>query len=654
MENYRVLKVVGKGSFGKAVLARRKADNLQVIVKKIPMASLTAKEIEETENEVKCLAALQHPYIVPYYDSFKEKNAMHIVMGYADGGDLKKKIESQRGVHFKEDQILDWFVQISLALKHLHDRKMMHRDLKTENVFMTASNICLLGDFGIAKVLEHTMAMAATSCGTPIYMSPEVCQDQPYNVKADIWSMGAILYEMANLQYCFMGRNMKELIFKIVRAKYDPIKARYSQNLKALVGQLLAVEPEERPAIGDVLGRGFIRGRVGRLLTNKQIREEFGSGGHAPLDLDKVQVGGVDGAPAKGAGKGAPLQKRRSQSVDAGGSDKAQTPAERRAQRRMSAAAPPPAAPEPRKTSQPRGSQFPWQAAQQRAPAARAGGQPAAVLKKKGSRATFAPGAVAGAGAGAGVRRVASEYGMNAGLSAAEKRAQNRRQSSAAALGGKAGLGAGSRGESMGRLNSVDDLAEGDEDDEIVVVQQHSNFNLDSPSDGGENMAALRAELAAKGLECAQLRQTLQQTQGRVQQTETKLRVAQDKLQELDRLLKTQRLKATAKPNAGGGITIAANPDHVEAASQLQQVLEQAAKLVQKLQSSQTDGSGGGGADAGWDAIANIASVAVAQVASAADVAADAGRNLRVATSTNASARGPSRSPGGKATIADV
>jgi NIMA (never in mitosis gene a)-related kinase len=618
MENYRVLKVVGKGSFGKAVLSRRKVDNLQVIVKKIPMASLTAKEIEETENEVKCLAALQHPYIVPYYDSFKEKNAMHIVMGYADGGDLKKKIEGQRGVHFKEDQILDWFVQISLALKHLHDRKMMHRDLKTENVFMTASNICMLGDFGIAKVLEHTMAMAATSCGTPIYMSPEVCQDQPYNVKADIWSMGCILYEMANLQYCFMGRNMKELIFKIVRGKFDPIKARYSQNLKGLVGQLLAVEPDDRPVIGDIVGRGFIRGRVGRLLTNKQIREEFGSTGHAPIDLDKINVGGVDGAPAKAASGG--LQKRRSQSVpEQPGQAPAQTPAERRAARRQSAVLQPSAvgAKEPRKTSQPRASQFPWQAAQAGAQPQQRQAAPQPGEKKRASRATFAP------GTNPGMRRVASEYKVQ-GQTAEEKRAQqNRRQSSGAQLGGKDG----GRG---GRLASMDSVVEDDDDEEEVVEVNGASFNLDSPSEGGppETMASMRAELNAKGLECAQLRQTLQQTQGRVQQTETKLRVAQDKLQELDRLLKTQRQRAAAQPAAGGAVAAAANPEHTEVAFQLQQVLDQAAKLVLKLQQP----AGGGGsprADSSWEAIESAATAVRMQITNAADVAADAGRNLR-------------------------
>jgi NIMA (never in mitosis gene a)-related kinase len=95
-------------------------------------------------------------------------------MDYADGGDLANKIKEARGVYFKESLVLDWFTQMALALKHCHDRKIIHRDLKSQNIFMTANNKVLLGDFGIAKVLKHTRERCKTMVGTPYYLSPEI------------------------------------------------------------------------------------------------------------------------------------------------------------------------------------------------------------------------------------------------------------------------------------------------------------------------------------------------------------------------------------------------------------------------------------------------------------------------------------------------
>lgn len=93
-------------------------------------------------------------------------------MDYADGGDLSKKIKSTKGSYFSENQILNWFTQICLALKHVHDRKIIHRDLKCQNIFLTSENIVKLGDFGIAKPLQLTLEKIKTVVGTPYYMSP--------------------------------------------------------------------------------------------------------------------------------------------------------------------------------------------------------------------------------------------------------------------------------------------------------------------------------------------------------------------------------------------------------------------------------------------------------------------------------------------------
>ena len=116
------------------------------------------KQREEALNEITVLKALRHPYIVTYRESFMEKKCLCIVMDYADGGDMYNRIAKQKeiGCLFPEEQILDWFVQMALAMNHIHDKKILHRDLKTQNIFLTGTGDIKIGDFGIARVLQHT------------------------------------------------------------------------------------------------------------------------------------------------------------------------------------------------------------------------------------------------------------------------------------------------------------------------------------------------------------------------------------------------------------------------------------------------------------------------------------------------------------------
>ena len=110
---------------------------------------------------------------------------------------IKERKEASKP--FTEEEVMHWFVQVSLALKYIHENRILHRDLKASNVFLTKHNCVKLGDFGIAKVLEGTIEAAMTVVGTPYYMSPEVCQSKPYTLKSDIWALGCLLYEMCTL-----------------------------------------------------------------------------------------------------------------------------------------------------------------------------------------------------------------------------------------------------------------------------------------------------------------------------------------------------------------------------------------------------------------------------------------------------------------------
>ncbi|XP_055282152.1 serine/threonine-protein kinase Nek5 [Moschus berezovskii] len=276
MDQYDMIKAIGEGAFGKAYLAKRKSDSEHCVIKEINFEKMPSQEKEASKKEVILLAKMKHPNIVTFFNSFQENNRLFIVMEYCDGGDLMKRIRRQRGVLFSEDQILSWFVQISLGLKHIHDRKVLHRDIKTQNIFLSKNGmVAKLGDFGIARVLNNTMELARTCVGTPYYLSPEICQNKPYNNKTDIWSLGCVLYELCTLRHPFEGNNLQQLVLKICQAHVPPISPRFSRDLQFLISQLFEVSPQDRPSINSILKRPFLENLIAKYLTPEVIHEEF-------------------------------------------------------------------------------------------------------------------------------------------------------------------------------------------------------------------------------------------------------------------------------------------------------------------------------------------------------------------------------------------
>ncbi|XP_039182412.1 serine/threonine-protein kinase Nek1 isoform X6 [Crotalus tigris] len=275
MDKYIKVQKIGEGSFGKAILVKAKENGKQYVIKEINISKMTNKEREESRREVAVLANMKHPNIVLYRESFEETGCLYIVMDYCEGGDLFKKINAQKGVFFSEDQIMDWFVQICLALKHVHDRKILHRDIKSQNIFLTKDGTIQLGDFGIARVLNSTVELARTCIGTPYYLSPEICENKPYNNKSDMWALGCVLYEMCTLKHAFEAGNMKNLVLKIISGSFPPVSTRYSHELRSLISQLFKRNPRDRPSVNSILEKMFIVKRIEKFLTPQLIAEEF-------------------------------------------------------------------------------------------------------------------------------------------------------------------------------------------------------------------------------------------------------------------------------------------------------------------------------------------------------------------------------------------
>eukprot|EP01062_Namystynia_karyoxenos_P049617 TRINITY_DN3802_c4_g1_i1.p1 TRINITY_DN3802_c4_g1~~TRINITY_DN3802_c4_g1_i1.p1 ORF type:complete len:488 (+),score=171.36 TRINITY_DN3802_c4_g1_i1:104-1567(+) len=273
--DYRKVRTLGKGSYGTANLCARIEDGLLLVIKAINLGALTVKDRTHAEKEVQILQTLDHPNIIRYYDSFTEQSVLCIVTEYADGGDLGQRIKDHRARAelIPEEHILCWTIQLVLALKYLHDQKILHRDLKPANIFLTSQNTVKLGDFGVSTVLQASVHFAETFCGTPYYLSPEVCEEKPYNNKADMWALGCCLYELMALRRPFEGKNILQLADKICKAAYQPLPDAYSQDLRQFVEILLQRLPVVRPNVQRLLKLPLMQRNL-RLLSDDLLDAE--------------------------------------------------------------------------------------------------------------------------------------------------------------------------------------------------------------------------------------------------------------------------------------------------------------------------------------------------------------------------------------------
>ncbi|XP_054159711.1 serine/threonine-protein kinase Nek8-like [Oppia nitens] len=250
-DNYERIRFVGKGAFGTAVLYRKRSDDMLVVLKEINMNDLNATERQLAINEVKVLSILNNPNIISYFDSFESNGNLYIEMEYADAGTLAELL-AQLNQPLHEYEILLIFRQIVCAINYLHQNNILHRDIKTANIFLNKEGYIKVGDFGISKMLT-TKREAESVVGTPYYISPEICEGKNYNQKSDIWALGCVLYEMACLHKTFEGSNLPVLINKIVKGQFAPIRRNYSAKFRNLINELLHRDPNMRPTAQQVL-----------------------------------------------------------------------------------------------------------------------------------------------------------------------------------------------------------------------------------------------------------------------------------------------------------------------------------------------------------------------------------------------------------------
>ncbi|KAM9799491.1 serine/threonine-protein kinase Nek4 isoform 1-T1 [Syngnathus typhle] len=267
MDNYIFIRVVGKGSYGEVNLVKHRIDRKQYVIKKLNLTTSSKRERRAAEQEAQLLSQLRHPNIVTYRESWEGTDLqLYIVMGFCEGGDLYHRLKQQKGELLPERQVVEWFVQIAMALQYLHERNILHRDLKTQNIFLTKTNIIKVGDLGIARVLENQNDMASTLIGTPYYMSPELFSNKPYNHKSDVWALGCCVYEMSTLKHAFNAKDMNSLVYRIVEGRLPQMPSKYDPQLGELIKRMLCKRPDDRPDVKLILRQPYIKRQIAMFL----------------------------------------------------------------------------------------------------------------------------------------------------------------------------------------------------------------------------------------------------------------------------------------------------------------------------------------------------------------------------------------------------
>eukprot|EP01061_Rhynchopus_euleeides_P009572 TRINITY_DN18757_c0_g1_i1.p1 TRINITY_DN18757_c0_g1~~TRINITY_DN18757_c0_g1_i1.p1 ORF type:complete len:676 (+),score=195.69 TRINITY_DN18757_c0_g1_i1:44-2029(+) len=256
MDGYKLLKHIGAGVNGQGVMLMEDDAGDKFVVKRVDLSVLNSEQRKQATQECELLMALRHPHIVKYRESVSTAKNQFTVMQYCEGGSLEHCIAERRksgGLPFPEQQVLRWLAQLSTALLYCHDNNVLHRDIKAANCFLTSDlRNLLLGDFGIAKVLESSAAVAQTIIGSPCSMSPEVISGRSYNRASDVWSLGCLFYEMVALRKPFSSHSLNQLV-QLVTAEEPPPQVNASETVQKIIRMLLRKDPEKRGTLKDVL-----------------------------------------------------------------------------------------------------------------------------------------------------------------------------------------------------------------------------------------------------------------------------------------------------------------------------------------------------------------------------------------------------------------
>ncbi|DBA02454.1 TPA: hypothetical protein N0F65_008668 [Lagenidium giganteum] len=290
---YEKLEVLGRGQFGEVFLVRRRADQ-RLFAAKVAHANTN---VALATREAAILQGLRHPNIVRCVDTLVDNDQLTIIMECASGGDLDAYLKAYASrsvlstfvteiclgssaslthlcsqVPLSEIEIMRIFIQIALALDYMHERHILHRSMY-KNILLDECGCVKVSDFGVSRILQSTVDVAETITGTPYYMSPELMSNEAYNAKSDVWSLGCILYELATFTPPFNGKALGAVVLQIVNESPVPLPDYYPQEMNQLVMQLLAKQPDRRPAVKEILAHRYVCQHMFKFLSVMSVEQ---------------------------------------------------------------------------------------------------------------------------------------------------------------------------------------------------------------------------------------------------------------------------------------------------------------------------------------------------------------------------------------------
>jgi serine/threonine protein kinase len=358
MNQYRIIDRLASGSFGVVFKAVRLSDNRVLVLKRVNLANMDDQSKNTAREEVELMQQLHHPHIVQHRDAFLFNDEdLCIVMDYYGGGDLSQVVQASaeelqaylvlhppqstggeptvvgvnrhhsnaarkqlvrqapspqsqpltalpqqvaRGAkapYLPESRVMLWFVEMGLSLHYLHSHRIIHRDLKTQNIFVnTANGEVAVGDFGVARIAEaiqQAHEASPTSTGTPLYMAPEVVQGGHATFKSDVWSLGCILYELLALRHPFASTDLSGLMIRIAKGQYQKLPPHYTKPLHRLVDRMLEKDPRKRPLIDEILSQPYVKSYLRTYLSIRVPLESHDSASEQML-ATQLRALGVD------------------------------------------------------------------------------------------------------------------------------------------------------------------------------------------------------------------------------------------------------------------------------------------------------------------------------------------------------------------------
>lgn len=261
-----ILEMCGRGLFGKINRARIEDTGEIYACMEIDYSIISTEERTRLQQEIEILPQLVHKHVVRYLESVHDHKAKmsYLLMEHFTLGDLADVIRSYRREHSRidEDRIWKIFAQLLIAMEYCHSvRKpnaihvgsIVHRNIIPSNIFIGEGDLIKLGYFSLHQVLASNSFIRDAE--SPFYTAPEILQKLPYTEKADIWSLGCVIYELCTLQRPFIEQEGEGLADVIMRNEYEPVPSEYSQELRAVIDLMLSIDPNARPSATDLLGR---------------------------------------------------------------------------------------------------------------------------------------------------------------------------------------------------------------------------------------------------------------------------------------------------------------------------------------------------------------------------------------------------------------